>query len=735
MTPTPQADSGNEDPQGRFLRLAQAAFTSSTTWFDASVRPQVESALRQFQGIHPTGSKYHTDAYRARSRLFRPKTRAAVRRSEAVAAEALFATADVVNVGAEDEDNPFHVASAAVRQALLQYRLKKTIPWFQLAMGAYQDAQTAGVCISYQEWQFDARKGLDRPWVELIPVENFRFDPGASWLDPVGTSPYLIHMIPMRVMDVRARMKLQDPTTGMPRWKPLADATLTTAVQSYSDSTKQTRENGRTDSRDPSLAVNDFSIVWVHRNIVEMDGVDYVFYTLGTTALLTDPVPLKQVWWHGIRPYVVGISVVEAHKVYPNGPVGLSKDVQNEINDLANLRIDNVRFTLNKRYFAKRGAQVDVRSLVRNVPGSVTFMNDPDKDVTVHETSDVTSSAYNEQDRLNLDFDDVAGAFSPSSIQSNRKLNETVGGMQLLNTNTNQVSAYQLRTWIETWVEPVLRQLLVLEREYETDEKILSIAAKRSGFLKALEQAGVDPTIGMDAVMAVDCTLDVNVGMTSTSPQEQINAFMTAMNSLRAILAEGVLEKYGLDVREVVKELFGKLGYRDGTRFFSGEEDPRLTAAKSTIQELMDQLDRKISPELVAAQVRKIDAEVEMLGSKVRDTLAKAFESTARALFSSMQSGQMIAAVPAIAPVADELAKAAGYVPPPGAVDPNFPQPAGPAPGLTQNSVKDPRTGVEFTPGGAVAGDTSPNTPANPPAPKLPATGANAGIETVRADS
>lgn len=734
MTNEPNGQALAEGQQ-RALRLAQAAFTGSTTWFDASVRPQAEAALRQFQGVHPAGSKYHSDAYRTRSRLFRPKTRATIRRNEAVAAEALFATVDVVNISAEDEDNPIQVATAAVKQAVLQYRLKKSIPWFLTVIGAYQDAQTVGVCISYQHWQYDPRKKLDRPAIELIPIENFRFDPGASWVDPVGTSPYLIQMLPMRVKDVQERARMQDPTAARGRWLPVFETSLMAAVQAYSDPTRQTREGQRTDSKDASQAINEFSIVWVHRNIIEIDGQDMVFYTLGTIALLSNPVPIEQEWFHGIRPYVMGICVIETHKVYPNGVAGIGKDVQAEINQVANQRIDNVMFAMNKRYFAKRGAQVDVRSLVRNVPGSVTFMNNPAEDVQVQETNDVTSSAYQEQDRLNLDFDDVAGAFSPSSIQSNRKLNETVGGMQLLNTNTNQVSAYQLRTFVETWVEPVLRQLLLLVEEYETDERVLTVAARRSGFLQALQEANVDPSVGMDEVMAIECSLDVNVGMGSTNPTEQVNAFMTAMRSLRDVLADGVLEKYGMDVREVVKELFGKLGYRDGARFFNTEEDPRLLAAQATIQQLMDELKSKVSPELVAAQVRKIDAEIDVLAGKVRDTLAAAFEKTARALFSSMQSGQMIAAVPAIAPVADELAKAAGYVPPPGAVDPNFPQPAGPAPGLTQNSVKDPRTGVEFTPGVAVAGDTTPSTPANPPAPKPPATGANAGIETARADS
>ena len=90
-------------------------------------------------------------------------------------------------------------------------------------------------------------------------------------------------------------------------------------------------------------------------------------------------------------------------------------------------------------------------------------MNDPEKDVRVISTPDVTGSSFQEQDRFNLDFDEVAGTFSTSSVASNRQLNETVGGMNLLTQGANQISEFQLRVFTETWTEPCLRQVVALE--------------------------------------------------------------------------------------------------------------------------------------------------------------------------------------------------------------------------------------------------------------------------------
>ena len=74
-------------------------------------------------------------------------------------------------------------------------------------------------------------------------------------------------------------------------------------------------------------------------------------------------------------------------------------------------------------------------------------MDDPDQDVRIVETRDVTGSAYAEQDRINMDFDELQGNFSTSTVQGARNLNETVGGMQLLAGSSSSVAEYVLRTF------------------------------------------------------------------------------------------------------------------------------------------------------------------------------------------------------------------------------------------------------------------------------------------------
>lgn len=702
----------------RALRLAKDAYTGSTSFFDTSIRPQLERDLRMFQSRHGADSKYHSEAYRTRSKLFRPKTRAAIRNGEAAAAEAFFSSNDTVSVEPTNGQDPAQQASAEVMKALLQYRLTKSIPWFLIAIGAYQDAMVTGSVASYQSWEYDPIRNIDRPSIELLPLENLRFDPAASWVDPVGTSPYIIQLIPMYLKDVKRRMQPDQDGTA-PKWFPLNDNQLISAATQTHDSTRMLREDARADSRNGVTDITDFSIVWVHRNIIEDEGQDVIYYTLGEQFLLSAPVLLTNEHPHGRRPYVVGCAVLETHKAYPSSLPKLVRDVQVESNEIANQRIDNVKLALNKRYFVKRNKQVDIRSLTRNTPGSVTLMLDPAEDVKVFDTPDVTGSSYQEQDRLNLDFDELAGNFSTGSVQSNRRLNETVGGMTLLTDSANKLGNYQLKTFVETWVEPVLRQLVLLEQYYETDAKILALAGKEA---QLFQRFGIDqPT---DDMLTAEVTLTVAVGMGTTSPSQRINNLMTGVNGVKAALEDGVLERYGIDPTEVIKEVFGALGYKNGGRFFRNAEDPRIAGMQQKIEQLQQQLEAKMPQAIVDATVRKMDAEVANLQ-------AAKVSTGVTAAYAAMQAAEVIAAVPQVAPIADKVMQSAGYTAPtPPGIDPNYPDSSvaagGAGPGLMPAAAEATATGpiqIEDSPT-----NTSPMFPPRAPSPRQ-------GIETQRADS
>ena len=59
--------------------------------------------------------------------------------------------------------------------------------------------------------------------------------------------------------------------------------------------------------------------------------------------------PLRQVYRHGKRPYVMGFCALEAHWLYPSGVGRLTRDIQAEINENANQRSPKVKCASSSR--------------------------------------------------------------------------------------------------------------------------------------------------------------------------------------------------------------------------------------------------------------------------------------------------------------------------------------------------------------------------------------------------
>jgi hypothetical protein len=260
----------------------------------------------------------------------------------------------------------------------------------------------------------------------------------------------------------------------------------------------------------------------------------------------------------------MGHCVIEAHKNYPAGLVELGQDLQAASNENANLRFDNIKLALNKRQLVRRSASIDIRSLKRSTPGGIVMVSDISKDTKEMDVRDVTGSTYQEQDRMSADFDEIMGTFSQSSVNTNRNLNETVGGMGLLKDNSNAITEYQLRIFSETFVKKVMEHLVMLEKAYEDDETILRFAADR---VRLPEGTVIDNNI-----LQGDTDVSVNVGFGATDPQRQIMKLKIALGTV-AELAPDKLDK--LKGPELVEEIMGLAGYKNGKRFFENlEEDP-----------------------------------------------------------------------------------------------------------------------------------------------------------------
>lgn len=600
-----------------FLKLAKEAYEASTTYIDANYRKDWDFSIKAFRNEHSSDSKYSQPDYAHRSRLFRPKARSVMRKNEAAGAVALFSNMDVINTQPVNPDSVINVAMADCMKYLIEYRLTHSIPAFPLVMGGIQDAQKQGVVCSYNYWKYqnnNGRKVFDKPCIELRPVENLRFDPGADWMDVVGTTPYFCDIVPMYVCDVKAMMDSVDDKTNQPKWKKYEDAVIQRARPDEMDSTRQARQGNRQDPlmEKKNETLKSFDIVWVLRWFMrDSQGQDHTFYTLGQEELLTQAKPIDEVYFHGMRPYTLGYAILETHAPLKSTMPVMLKPLIHETNEIANQRLDNVKFVLNKRWLVARGRQVDVQSLVRNVPGGVTLMNDPKNDIVESNWADVTSSSYVEQDRLNADFDDLAGNFSPNTKFANKGMNDTLGGSRMAAQGAGIMTDYLLRTIIETWWEPTLRQLVLLESYYETDSNVLAVCAQKARLFPKYGFAAVTDDMLMNEVI-----VSVNVGMGASNPNERFQKFMMATQAAIQLVAQA---PPGFNVKEGIKEIYSNAGYRDGSRFFNEQIDPRMQKLMQMVQQAQQVIEGKKIEQQAQMQLEsaKIQSSERIQGAKI----------------------------------------------------------------------------------------------------------------------
>jgi len=614
---------GEDNGDAWLLQRAQEIYTNSTDYLDANITTKWETNLSHFNNQHASTSRFRRSNYK-RSSVFRPKTRSNIKNQEANFAAAAFSTLDLVDIQPKVKANPDQIISAKLTKSLLQHRLSTTMPWFLTAMGAYQDTKNYGVCITHQYWSYredtDIVQAFDEnldPVVEIdpetgertamgekrtivrddslhcdnVPPENFRFDPMCDWRDPVNSSPYLVYLMPTYANEALEMMETIDVKTGQPTWRKYTLAEILATSRQDFDRTRQAREgNSRIDPADEQRG-NGYTTVWAHLNIIKVNGEDMAYWTMGTELILTDPEPLVDLYPHlkaGERPFTLGFANIETHKNYPAGDNELAAPLQLEINEVANQRLDNVKLALNKRYYVKRGAQVDLDALIRNVPGGGVMMNDPDKDIKTVETRDVTASSYREQDQLSAEFDELVGGFNPSQGQSEGQQPQGLGQTEQAAGSAGAVQDYSIRIFIETWMEPTLRQLVQLIQMYETDETLMAIAAEESNLMQQYGSETVS-----DTMLQQMLTVQVNVGIGNTDPVKRVEKLVFGVT--KSIELPGMAER--IKAPAISDEIFGAMGYRDGSRFFMNDEE---YAAE------MEGKEQEIPPE-IQAKMRELD--------------------------------------------------------------------------------------------------------------------------------
>ena len=197
-------------------------------------------------------------------------------------------------------------------------------------------------------------------------------------------------------------------------------------------------------------------------------------------------------------------------------------------------------------------------------------------------------------------------------MASNRKLNETVGGMEMISSDANQIQEYQVRMVAETWLERTLRQIVAMETIYEADEALLTAVG---------ETVGLDP-MGVILAMQHPIRVKLATGFNATNPEKRIQKLALGLGTMAQFFPQVVQSG---DPREISKEIFGALGYKDASRFLPAlkedQPDPRVAALEQQVAQLTQMLEGKLVEQQTRIQVAQIGQETTLAVQKMRNEI------------------------------------------------------------------------------------------------------------------
>ncbi|HEU4804481.1 MAG TPA: hypothetical protein VFS91_01510, partial [Nitrobacter sp.] len=523
-------------------------------------------------------------------------------------------------------------------QELVNYRTdrasgKASIPWFHVAIGARQTSLMTGICLSKQSWKLELQKSgtekyndeesgeererdvwkpyIDRPDCQLIPPECFVIDPAADWTNPAQNASYIIIKWPMRIDEIRRKQK--DPRNP---WKEVPEEVLRASGEvAQAENIRRAREQG-IDRMDKANTTSHFDVIWVWETYIRTAGEDWTFISVGDKTMLTDPKPVRDVYPEqmGERPLAMGYGAFEAFRIFPMSSVESWQMLQQEANDIRNLSLDSIKQNVMPVTKVIRGRNVDLEQLKRRGTGSAIMVTNKD-DVTWEKVNDITAGVQAMTQKLDIEFDDLAGQQNYGTVADNNALGKTLGGLKLAAGAANAVQEFDIRIWIETWCEPVLSQIVRLEQFYESDPVVLGICGERA---KLLQKFGVNEID--DELLENNVTIRVNVGLGAGDPQQRLAKFNSAVQVALPLLQmdpDFATGKKKIDGEAVMQEVFGGAGYRDGGKRFVKDGAPQQADPAAQAAAAAEGEEKMASAKLKGAQAdkAKTDAKVAIMNA------------------------------------------------------------------------------------------------------------------------
>jgi len=503
MNPSYSRDFGEMDEEAILERVV--ADIKASEDFRAPFITKAEAAYRQFRSY-----KAQVEGEDTRSNLYIPYSFHLVQTQAPKIVNALINTRPFVQTIAMGVPSDEREAKSKKMNMLLDYQFQMRIRFVPFMNDAVTSALIFGTAITRQGWEYKEKQkrfrvpsavhGVrtgdyeevskkvvvkDDPYARLVPLKDFFYDPLAVTIDEARYAGELEYMDYNELVALQKsqgvefkHMKEIQESLGKKQTKEVTQLSLIGAGTPARTVQKELEVH--------TYFTDDWHLIIVNREFIALSEMNP--------------------YYHGKKPYARFVNNPVPGEFYGISEMEITEDLQEELNTTRNQRVDNVSFLLNKMFTIIRGANIDPAQLRSRAGGFVEV--DEHTDIAELKFSDITVSAYKEEEQIKSDMDLVSGVHDTERGTTTQR-RETATTMNILASAGGERFKLKVALIAYGGVHELVQQIIQLDQQYITEEKEVVILGSDGATTNDI--VNIDDIMGQFDIIGVGSAVEPSI--------------------------------------------------------------------------------------------------------------------------------------------------------------------------------------------------------------------------------
>jgi hypothetical protein len=277
-------------------------------------------------------------------------------------------------------------------------------------------------------------------------------------------------------------------------------------------------------------------------------------------------------YWHKKKPYNKEVYCEVPHEFYGMGIIEMIGDLQDELNNERNMRIDFRSFLLRRMFKVRRGANIDRKQLVFKQGGIIEV--DEMDDLDEMGVSDVPSSTFTEEQTIKQDMQDTSGAHDV--VMGTSSSSETATSTMSKDNNASMRFKLVISSVEKSLLVGVSRLMMQLNQQFMDTDKVMRVTGEKGAKWVRLSPEDIQGEF------------DLTAAGSSVEPQANKEAFKQRMVELFGIVSNNpIMQQHPDKIMALLQKVFEAFDIKNTDSLLPTEQDMQGTMAQQAVQQFI----------------------------------------------------------------------------------------------------------------------------------------------------